>query len=152
MSEDAWANGDGTSDAAGDAKFTVAVDGQQQGGVFTATAPHSSGATQSFVFNGDWGVGSHNVTVTFLNDAYGGTATTDRNLYIGGLQYDGANAGGSASLTSNGSKSFTVTDNTAIPPPPPPPPSTDPAYYVSVNGSDTTGDGSAAHPFATLQV
>ncbi|MCO6418393.1 hypothetical protein JYK14_19815 [Siccirubricoccus sp. KC 17139] len=30
---------------------------------------------------GDWAAGNHPVAVNFLNDAYGGTATTDRNLH-----------------------------------------------------------------------
>ena len=34
ISEDAWANGDGTSDANGDAAFTVSVDGKQLAGTF----------------------------------------------------------------------------------------------------------------------
>ena len=54
MSEDAYK---------GDAQFTVAVDGIQLAGTFTATALHSAGASQSFTFKGDWGVGSHTVTV-----------------------------------------------------------------------------------------
>ena len=38
ISEDAYANGDGISDAKGDATFTVSVDGKQIGGTFTAAA------------------------------------------------------------------------------------------------------------------
>ena len=38
ISEDAYANGDGTSDANGDAAFTVSVDGKQLAGTFFATA------------------------------------------------------------------------------------------------------------------
>jgi hypothetical protein len=36
------------------------------------------------------------------------------------------------------------------PPPPPPPPTSTSAFYVSTTGSDTTGDGTSAHPFASL--
>ncbi len=80
MSEDAYK---------GDAQFTVAVDGVQLGGTFATPAQHAAGASQSFVFNGDWGVGAHTVTVNFLNDAYAGTPATDRNLYVNGVSYDG---------------------------------------------------------------
>ena len=72
ISEHAYANGDGSSDAAGDATFTVAIDGKQQGGTFTAGASHAAGADQTFSFDGYFGPGSHTVTVTFLNDAWGG--------------------------------------------------------------------------------
>ena len=72
-----------------DARFTVNVDGQQVGGVQTATASQSAGQTNTFTFNGDWGPGPHNVTVTFANNfLYPGTAG-DRNLYVDGVTYDG---------------------------------------------------------------
>ena len=72
MSEDAYQ---------GDAQFTVSVDGKQLGGTFTATASHAAGASQSFTFNGSFGTGAHTVSVDFLNDAYGGSSATDRNLF-----------------------------------------------------------------------
>lgn len=65
----------------GDAQFTVAVDGVQVGDVQTAVVPQSSGA-QTFQVNGDFGAGPHDLTFTFLNDAYDGYAGADRNLYI----------------------------------------------------------------------
>ncbi len=78
----------------GDAQFTVKVDGVQVGGVNTVTASHAAGRTQDFAFAGSWATGQHRVTVDFLNDAHGGTAATDRNLYVdsielGGTQRDG---------------------------------------------------------------
>ena len=33
--------------------------------------------------------GSHTIVVTFLNDAYGGSPTLDRNLYVNYVKYDG---------------------------------------------------------------
>ena len=72
MSEDAYA---------GDAQFTVAVDGQQVGGVLTARALHGQGQTQEFDILGSFTVGSHAVAINFLNDAYAGP-TADRNLYV----------------------------------------------------------------------
>jgi hypothetical protein len=117
IAEDAYANGDGTGDAAGDAAFTVSVDGKQQAGTFFATALNSAGATQDFTFKGDWGAGAHTVSVNFLNDAYGGTGATDRNLYVKDVTYDGTDTKQSAVLASTGSANFTVTDNTAVPAP-----------------------------------
>lgn len=80
ISEDAWN---------GDAQYTVKVDGQQIGGTFTAHALHSTGQSDTLTLHGTWGTGAHEVTVEFLNDAYDGTAATDRNLYIDGLTYNG---------------------------------------------------------------
>ena len=128
VSEDAYANGDGTSDANGDAAFTVSVDGKQLGGTFTTTALHTSGVSQSFTFKGDWAPGAHAVAVNFLNDAWGGSAATDRNLYVNGITYDGTATGQSAELSGTGPQNFSVTDSTAVPgatPPPPPTPSPD---------------------------
>jgi hypothetical protein len=99
----------------GDAQFTVSMDGVQLGGTFTTTALQSTGVTQSFIFNGNWAAGAHTVTVTFLNDAYGGSSSTDRNLYVDGVTYDGTNTGQSGALYSDGLKTFLVNDTTASP-------------------------------------
>ena len=100
----------------GDAQFTVSVDGKQLAGTFVATASHATGASQSFTFNGDWAPGAHAVAVHFLNDAYGGTAATDRNLYVNAVTYDGKATGQSAAIMGQAvPKSFSVTDTTAIP-------------------------------------
>jgi hypothetical protein len=80
VSEDAWN---------GDAKFTVSVDGRQIDGTQTATALHAAGQTQTFNVLGNFGAGTHTVSVNFTNDAYGGTPTTDRNLYVAGATIDG---------------------------------------------------------------
>ena len=92
----------------GNAQFTVSVDGKQIGGTQTATALHSSGKTQTFDVLGTFAAGSHTATVNFLNDAYGGSPTTDRNLYVGGATIDGAVVAG-ATLTEHfqGPQSFT---------------------------------------------
>ncbi len=72
-----------------DAQFTVNVDGQQIGGLQTATASHSAGQDETFTFLGNWAPGPHNVTVTFANNfLYPGTSG-DRNLYVDGVTYDG---------------------------------------------------------------
>ena len=97
MSEDAWN---------GDAQFTIQVDGKQIGDTQTATAFHSAGQTQALTVLGTF-AGAHTATVTFLNDAYGGTSSTDRNLYVNSASFNGANVSG-ASLTeySAGPQSF----------------------------------------------
>ena len=99
ISEDAWQ---------GDAQFIVSVDGNQVGGTQTATALHAAGADQVFNVAGSFGAGQHTVTVDFLNDAYAGTSSTDRNLYVDGATLNGhANPIGVA-LYSSGTQSFTV--------------------------------------------
>ena len=73
----------------GDAQFTVTVDGTPVGSVQTVTASHKAGSQQSFTFGGSWGAGPHKVAVKYLNDAYGGSSATDRNLYLTSAEYDG---------------------------------------------------------------
>ena len=112
LSEDAWN---------GDAQYTVSVDGVQVGGTLTAHATHGS-ADDTLTVLGTWAAGSHSVSVNFLNDAYGGTPNTDRNLYLDGASYHGsAIAGGSAALMSAGATSFSFTAAATTPPPPPAP-------------------------------
>lgn len=104
MSEDAYA---------GDAQFSVAVDGKQLGGTMTATASNAAGNAEIFTLKGDFGSGLHDVAVTFLNDASGGSAALDRNLYVRSVAYDGVMASGSAALFSNGTTDFS--GGTAVP-------------------------------------
>jgi hypothetical protein len=60
---------------------------------------------------GRLGVGNHKVTVTFLNDAYGGSAGADRNLHVDGITYNGADlARDTALLNRNGAVDFAFTD------------------------------------------
>jgi hypothetical protein len=94
------------------AQFTVAVDGKQLGGTFTATTAHSSGGSQAFAFAGDFGAGQHSVSVKFLNDAWAGTPATDRNLYVNDVVYNGTDTKAAATLLGNGSHAFTVSGGT----------------------------------------
>jgi endoglucanase len=97
----------------GNAEFTVDVNGQQVGGVMTATALRSQGAEQPFTLYGNWGPGPVSVTVNYLNDASGSTG--DRNLYVDSISYDGVTqAGQSAPLFSDGSKTFDVQADTVV--------------------------------------
>jgi len=137
----------------GDAQYTLAVDGAQIGGVRTETAQAKLGWSEAVTLHGSFGTGPHKVAVTFLNDAYGGSAATDRNLYVTGVSYNGAAVpGAAAALHQNGTAAMSIP---AAQPAPPasaagtssPSPS---VYHVATSGSDG-GDGSADHPFATLQ-
>ncbi len=85
----------------GDAQFSVSVDGvqigatqpgQQVGAIETATALQTDGTSQIFDIEGNFGAGTHTVTVNFLNDLYAGSPTADRNLYVNGATYDGVPA------------------------------------------------------------
>lgn len=127
ISEDAWK---------GDAKFTVSVDGQQVGGTLTASALHSSGDSGVFLLTGNWGSGAQTVTVDFINDAYGGSSSTDRNLYVNSIAYNGTTeAGTTASLYSDGAVSFTVGGATAS--------ASAPADTLTLNLSEDAWEGNA---------
>ncbi|MFL5251726.1 MAG: carbohydrate-binding domain-containing protein, partial [Rhodopila sp.] len=103
----------------GDAQFTVSVDGQQVGGTQTTTASVAQGQQQEFDVHGNWGSGSHSISVTFTNNNIGGSYpgtqaaidTTDRNVYVMNASLDGGPpaSGTPWELSSNGSQSFTVT-------------------------------------------
>ena len=120
----------------GNPEFTVTVDGKQLGGTQTVTALRNAGATQSFTFNGAFGPGSHTVAVGFNNDAWGGAAATDRNLFILGASFNGtAVPDAPANLFSNGSKSFAVASPSAAVPPVTPPPVAPPDVPAAEQGS-----------------
>ena len=100
LSEDAWN---------GDAQFSVAIDGTTIGAPQTVTALHKGGATQLFTFDQALTPGTHDVAVSFLNDAYGGSTGTDRNLYIEGASVGStAVAGAAATLWSASTQHIAV--------------------------------------------
>ena len=74
------------------------VNGARIGGTFGASALRSSGQSDTLTLKGDWGAGEHGVEVRFLNDAWGGTAETDRNLHVDGATYNGAAVDGAAQV------------------------------------------------------
>jgi endoglucanase len=116
----------------GDAQFTISVDGQQIGGTQTATASHANHAEQEFDVHGTFGSGSHVVAIDFLNDAYGGTSSTDRNLYLDSATLNGTPVAGAAlSLSGQGSQQFTIAA-TGSPMPPTPPVPTPPVSTPTV--------------------
>jgi hypothetical protein len=71
----------------GSPEFVVRVNGQQIGGTFTATATHGSDSN-TLTLRGDFGDRA-DVTVAFVNDLWGGTASTDRNLHIEAATFNG---------------------------------------------------------------
>jgi hypothetical protein len=128
----------------GSAQYTIRVDGAQIGGTLTADSLRSSGQLDNITVRGDWAAGSHTVQVNFLNDAYDGTAATDRNLFLDGAAYNGATVGGAArSLLSAGPASFGFSDVGGVSSPAPPstpstpPPSSGSTSAVVGSGSDT---------------
>ncbi|ACA15596.1 Cellulase [Methylobacterium sp. 4-46] len=140
----------------GDALVAVLVDGVQVGGPQAVTARRAAGEWQDITLTGDFGDDPRRVEVRFLNDAWGGTADADRNLYVdhlilGGRTYEGeaaSNAAGpmlgdAAALYSAG----TLTFATGVPPaasmpvltPAPPPGGTGPGLSllgVNLAGAD----------------
>ena len=126
----------------GDAQYTVSVDGRQVGGTFTAKALHGSGASDTLTLKGDWAAGAHKVEVKFLNDAYGGTAATDRNLFVEGATYnDEAVPGAALDLLSTGAKGFALSEPGAPPPQPEPQPEPGPGPGGGSQFRETFFDG-----------
>jgi hypothetical protein len=105
----------------GNAQYTVSVDGQKVGGVFTASADHAAGQSDTLTLKGDWALGPHTVSVAFLNDRWDGTAATDRNLYLDSATYNGAAVGNAAQpiMSSEQPGEFAVADQTALATAPP---------------------------------
>ena len=103
----------------GSAQFTVSIDGRQIGGTQTvsAAAERGSGTVNTLDVLGSFAPGQHTVSISFLNDAWDGTAANDRNLYIESATYDGAAVGGPLPLLAmldGGTRSFAVSDFTLI--------------------------------------
>jgi hypothetical protein len=100
LSQDSWY---------GDAQFTVSLNGTQVGGVQTATASHGSGQSQAITVQG----GDGTLSVSFVNDAYGGTSSSDRNLYVDSVVVNGTTVAGKSALYNNGTQSFTISASSA---------------------------------------
>ena len=142
---------------AGSAQYSVAVDGVQVGASFTAQARQQDAAHDTLTLRGSWGAGPHTVTVNFLNDAWGGTADSDRNLHVNGLRYDGVVVAGKADLLSSGPVDFAFTALPASPTPGPgPTPHATPVTLSIGTGTDAVvlkisqdaGKGSAQYTVA----
>jgi hypothetical protein len=128
ISQDAWN---------GDAEYVVRVDGVQIGGTLAASALTGSGQVDLVTIRGDWGPAAHRVEVQFLNDAWGGTSQTDRNLQLEGATYNGRElADANLRVGMNGTQAFSFTEATAFPTPTPTPtPAPTPAAVTLTIGS-----------------
>ncbi len=95
------------------AQYTVSADGQQVGGALTASAWRLSGRSDTVTIRGDWDAGAHTIEVAFLNDAWGGSAGTDRNLHVNSVAYNGVVvSGGPTALYTTGTATFVAEDAT----------------------------------------
>lgn len=99
LSEDSWQ---------GDAQAIISIDGKQVGGTQTITASHALGQEQAISFLVPLPDGPHAVSVAFVNDAWGGTAATDRNLYVDSMDVDTQHVVLGAALYANGVQSFAI--------------------------------------------
>ena len=70
-------------------EFRLLVDGQQVGGIHTVTANHGLAQWETVNFDLDASIPLNEIRVEFLNDAYGGSADKDRNLYVNSIEVNG---------------------------------------------------------------
>lgn len=96
----------------GNAVADILLDGQPYGGPIEIAASHSAGATQTVTLDAAAGAGVHDVSVSFTNDLWQGTPTTDRNLYVDGITVDGQSEGQAATLLTTS----TNTQRIVVPP------------------------------------
>ncbi len=99
LSEDYWL---------GDAQAIISIDGKQIGGTQSITAPHARSQEQTISFLVPLSAGPHTASVAFVNDAWGGTAATDRNLYIDSMDVNAQHVVLGATLHANGVLSFAI--------------------------------------------
>ncbi|TCH96308.1 hypothetical protein EJV46_20210 [Roseococcus sp. SYP-B2431] len=90
----------------GDAHYLLLIDGVPVGGERAATALHGSGEADVIEILGSFGREDHSLTVRFLNDAWGGSESADRNLYVEAVEFNGVDQHAHAALTQNGDAVF----------------------------------------------
>ena len=73
---------------AGDAQFVFTVDGQQVGPTQSVTALHGKDPSEEFAFRGDWGSGTHQFGIAFVNRVQDGSAGANRHLYLDSAAFD----------------------------------------------------------------
>ncbi|MCB8882190.1 hypothetical protein ACELLULO517_18230 [Acidisoma cellulosilytica] len=101
LSEDAWQ---------GNADFVLYIDGKAVTTPQVVSALHEANATQGFSFSGNFGSGAHTIGIGFVNDAYGGSDSEDRNLYVNGVTLNGSDIfSGDQALYGNTTSDFAVT-------------------------------------------
>ncbi len=99
LSEESWQ---------GDAQCYVSIDGARLGEMQTVTALHALGQSQKISFAIPLSSGAHTASVAFVNDAWGGTTTTDRNLFVDSIDIGTQHVVTAAALYSNGTRSFVI--------------------------------------------
>ena len=90
----------------GNAQFSMSLDGTASGAItLSPVALTSSAHAEMFSWSGSITDGAHEIGVTFLNDAWGGSAGLDRNVHVMGVIYDNKDYLPSAvNLTNTGSQ------------------------------------------------
>ncbi len=76
----------------GNAQYSLTIDGKVVRTTGTVTAPNASGQPQVVTVQAALTAGTHDLGVSFLNDAWGGTPSSDRNLYVKGFDVNGTPA------------------------------------------------------------
>ena len=126
-----------------DARFMVSVDGQLVGGIQTVTASAAAGASQNVALTGNFGTGSHNVAIDFLNGFTGNPNDFGRTLFVNSITLNGAVTTQNAVQTNAQAVSYVVTPptsstpSTTVTPPASTAPSTTVTPPASGSGSDT---------------
>jgi hypothetical protein len=102
----------------GNAQYTISVDGVRIDETLTASAERQFGHYDTVYVSRDFGTGQHTVTVDFLNDAWGGTPDTDRNLYVEGVSLNRDILPNSTAAFFSGGAQAVATFSVAPPPSP----------------------------------
>ena len=90
----------------GNAQFSMSLDGTASSAITVSpVALTSSAQAEMFSWSGSITDRAHEIGVTFLNDAWGGNASLDRNVHVMGVVYDNKDYLPSAvNLTNTGSQ------------------------------------------------
>ena len=109
----------------GNAQFSMSLDGMSSGAVTVSEVALTKDArAEMFSWSGSITDRAHEIGVTFLNDAWGGSDATDRNVHVMGVIYDNKDYlpsavnltnTGSQLLVDVGSSNPTVTATTGLP-------------------------------------
>ncbi len=86
----------------GDADAAITVNGFVVASGIDVAAVHAAGQTQLVTITGSFGSSINQLGISYTNDLYGGTATTDRNLYVDGVTLNGVSELSATELRSTG--------------------------------------------------
>jgi hypothetical protein len=95
--------------------FVIAVGGKTIDSSNIVTAVHAKGEWQTFTFKGEFGTDPNKVSITFNNDSWGGSASTDRNLYVDEVSLNGQVDGTDAVFKRNETKHWTFGSGSSTP-------------------------------------